>query len=147
MVGISTRSLSKRLWEKIDKRGNDECWPWTGATTFGGYGVIGLGRRKLLRSHRVVYIECNGPLDDMEDVRHSCDNPPCCNPRHLLKGTHKDNMMDKETRKRGNHPQKITEDQVNAIRNASGTVRDIANHFNVSIGYVSMVKNNKRRQG
>ena len=35
-----------------------------------------------------------------EVVRHACDNPPCCNPLHLLGGTHADNVADKVRRGR-----------------------------------------------
>ena len=31
---------------------------------------------------------------------HSCDNPICCNPKHLSKGTHKDNSDDKVRKNR-----------------------------------------------
>lgn len=36
-------------------------------------------------------------------VRHTCDNPGCCNPDHLLLGTHADNVSDKYERGRANH--------------------------------------------
>ena len=33
-------------------------------------------------------------------VRHTCDNPRCCNPAHLILGTDKDNTDDMLTRNR-----------------------------------------------
>lgn len=38
------------------------------------------------------------PLPDV--VRHSCDNPPCCNRRHLLAGSQLENMRDAVERDR-----------------------------------------------
>lgn len=26
------RPIEERFWEKVDKRGDDECWIWLGAT-------------------------------------------------------------------------------------------------------------------
>ncbi len=34
------------------------------------------------------------PVPDGLFVRHTCDNPPCCNPAHLLIGTAADNTHD-----------------------------------------------------
>ena len=34
------RTLAERFWEKVDKRGPDECWLWTAAKKDGGYGVM-----------------------------------------------------------------------------------------------------------
>lgn len=37
----------------------------------------------------------HGPIPARMLVLHSCDNPPCCNERHLFLGTYKDNEQDK----------------------------------------------------
>lgn len=67
----------------------------------------GYGRRmhkgKLVGSHRVVYCEFNNvPIESIKglEVRHTCDNPSCINPEHLLIGTHQDNQDDKVSRNR-----------------------------------------------
>jgi hypothetical protein len=54
-------------------------------------------------------------------VRHSCDNPPCCNPSHLLEGTQLDNMGDAASRGRTaqgsrNGMAKLCEEDVREIR-------------------------------
>jgi hypothetical protein len=35
-------------------------------------------------------------------VRHTCDNPACINPAHLVKGSQKENVSDMLQRQRGN---------------------------------------------
>ena len=70
----------------------DACWEWSGARNPKGYGVVGHeGRTR--RVHRLVFAEYNDGAEP-EVVRHTCDNPPCFNPRHLLPGTHADNVRD-----------------------------------------------------
>jgi hypothetical protein len=44
--------------------------------------------------HRVAYVLTYGAIPPNTLVLHSCDNPPCVNPRHLRLGTHWDNMED-----------------------------------------------------
>jgi hypothetical protein len=56
--------------------------------------------QKELSAHRVAYELFNGPAPEELLVRHSCDNPPCVRPDHLLLGTHRDNMEDRFTRDR-----------------------------------------------
>ena len=79
------------------------CWVYLGnILRAGGYGRIKLGGVNY-RAHRLAYAVANGMnIEDIGDVviRHSCDNPPCVNPAHLLPGTHTDNMRDKVERGR-----------------------------------------------
>ena len=73
------------------------CIIHPGAKTPGGYGVK-WHKGKTRLAHRVAYAVANG-LDwaDIEGVvlMHSCDNPPCINPKHLKPGTHQTNVADK----------------------------------------------------
>jgi hypothetical protein len=83
--------LTDRLWAKIEKRGPDECWPWTAATNAspnargGPYGKLGDQHpsRKTVLAHRVVYAEAVGPIPDGFQVDHLCGFSLCCNPAHL----------------------------------------------------------------
>lgn len=67
-----------------------------------GYGQVRRNGKTLL-AHRVAYSEHYGiSLSDMKGkvVRHTCDNPKCINPDHLLLGTQRENMQDKLLRGR-----------------------------------------------
>lgn len=110
------RDVMARLWEKIDVRGPDECWPWTGGTNHGGYGHLQehTGRRHL--AHRLVIAAL-----PTEVVMHSCDNPPCCNPAHLTISTQAQNMRDMVSKGRSLKGErhwnaKLTPAQVEAIK-------------------------------
>jgi hypothetical protein len=87
--------LPERLWPKIDKRGTDDCWPWTGSLTSKGYGQINEGGRygRRLAAHRVVYELVVGPIPEGHDIDHHCENKACCNPAHLEPVTRQDNML------------------------------------------------------
>ena len=67
-----------------------------------GYGQFGIGGRgKTQLAHRVAFDLSNKvKLRADEQVRHRCDNPPCCNPRHLLRGDNAKNVADREERGR-----------------------------------------------
>jgi hypothetical protein len=81
------RPLAERLWEKVDRRGPDECWPWTGWLQPNGYGTICRGGKGGPHAmvHRVAWELENGPIpsDEPMQVHHRCKNPACCNPAHL----------------------------------------------------------------
>jgi|SRR3990167_6387503 len=85
---------AETFWSKVDRSGGpNACWPWTGATTRGGYGNVGRGGR-YYRAHRMAWGLVNGPMPRDLHACHSCDNPPCCNPAHLFPGTNRENAED-----------------------------------------------------
>jgi hypothetical protein len=90
------RSLGERLaeigWDVTDRG----CWEWRGTRNEDGYGLFSA---KLLgfvnaRAHRVMYEYLAEPIPDGLILRHSCDNPPCCNPDHQIPGTMAQNSQD-----------------------------------------------------
>jgi len=127
------------FWTKVDKSaGPDACWPWTGAITTHRYGCVQFYRR-VLGAHKVAYLLAHGPVPDGLQIRHSCDNPPCCNPAHLSLGTRKDNAADKVAR--GRTPKTMTKfltvEQVREIRAARGRLSsgDIAKQYGITQSY------------
>jgi hypothetical protein len=102
-----TKSLEDRFWGNVDIRGEDECWPWKKQCNKKGYGNFYLnshdGGRRNARSNRVAYELTYGPLPEGLCACHTCDNPPCCNPKHLFAGTHLDNVIDKMLKGRASH--------------------------------------------
>ncbi len=104
-------SMECRFWSKVDKRGPDECWPWTGTKGHFGHGLFVLStsreNRVAANAHRVSYEMHSGvPLSQMMPKRddllvcHTCDNPPCVNPKHLYLGSHYTNQQDRKNRGR-----------------------------------------------
>ena len=67
----------------------DECWIWPGKKDPKGYcwtstrGVNGDTKKRTRAAHRVVYERLVGPIPACHDLHHVCENPPCCNPKHL----------------------------------------------------------------
>lgn len=71
------------------------CWEWTGGHNAYGYGIIMLpGTNLNTRAHRFSYERYKGPIPTGKIIMHTCDNPPCVNPEHLLIGTRGDNNRD-----------------------------------------------------
>ncbi len=76
------------------------CWGWKGSTFGFGYGRLSLaaieygGKMRPVGAHRFSWEHHNGPIPKGLFVLHTCDNPPCCNPRHLWLGTIQDNNLD-----------------------------------------------------
>ena len=141
-------SLVRRM-RKRSKLLENGCVLWTGHLTR-GYGYISFwnGERGLpLRSHRVAYALNAGLSPDFEGgvVMHTCDNPACVNPAHLVLGTQEENMKDKKAKGRNQSGSrctyaKLTESQVVAIRADKRFQYVIAEEYGLTQQTVSDIK-------
>jgi len=120
-------SIEFRFWRKVDQSGANGCWNWTGGTHKKGYGTLhkGDGDSRPVATHRLSYIMHTGDIPDGMYVMHTCDNPRCVNPAHLVLGTASDNVRDmwekgrakpKGVKGEAHLKAKITEDDVRMIR-------------------------------
>jgi hypothetical protein len=137
----------KDLTPYIQVAGPDDCWPWTGATDQDGYGRFNDdGVQK--RAHREM-LSRTGVLVEGLVVCHSCDNPPCCNPKHLFAGTHLDNMKDMARKGRAskqnqqgesNSAVQLTEVDVIAIRASDLNNKQLAAIYGVTHSNISAIR-------
>lgn len=87
-------SLECAIMPRIERRGVDECWPWTGGLT-NGYGAGTFHKKRYKVTRWLMERKLGRKLAREEFVCHSCDNPACCNLDHLWIGSPADNMRDK----------------------------------------------------
>jgi len=151
-----TESDIARFWEKVDKKGPDDCWLWTGSTA-SGYGQLKINRR-MVGTHRVSWELHNGPIPDGVYVLHDCpngDNPLCVNPSHLWLGSHQQNMDDMKNKGRCNGQKgeangmaKLSDAQIPKIfadRDTGMTQGQIGKKYGVSNQQISHILNGKQR--
>lgn len=135
--------------------GSDACWLWTGSRRGGGYGQFKVASYINTKANRVAYAVHYGVDPGSLNVLHSCDNPPCCNPRHLWLGTLAENSADMAAKGRwgGSEQQgdkngnaKLKSSQVVEIKRliASGkNNHEIARMFGVIHQTISSIKRGK----
>jgi hypothetical protein len=155
----------KSLWElyeeKFTKGGPDECWPWQEKSRDkDGYGIFSFrenGRGITRRATRWAWKRLYGSIPADQFVCHTCDNPPCQNPRHWFLGhpqANVDDMVAKGRHKPGMKPgeehirAKLTWDVVDEIRrlHASGqwTHQVLADRYGIARRTVTHIVNNER---
>lgn len=145
-------NLERRYWPKVShNKASNECWEWRAKATHPyGYGRMSAGRGVNLKAHQIAWALANGPIPDGAVVRHRCDNPPCCNPRHLEIGSQADNVNDARTRGRASQPprmagedhprHKLSSADVTAIREDHRSARLVANDYGVSTKTIYRVR-------
>lgn len=116
------------------------CMEWQRCLNSDGYPRAAIRGNSNGKVHREVYA-----LHTQEDIagkviRHTCDNPRCINPDHLISGTPADNVRDMDSRQRRGHS-KLTHDQVRAIRAIGDklTRKEIARMFGVDSRTISSI--------
>ena len=122
----------------------DSCWNYEGVIDAHGYGRIYYGD-KSYKAHKVSYMIFNGLINHDQIVRHTCDNPKCVNPKHLIIGTMYDNSIDSVKRNRQGH-QKLNTEAVKVIKwmlkykPEKGLAIKLAKLYNVTSANISMIK-------
>ena len=83
------------FWSKVDRYKEYECWPWNASKNRDGYGQFWIGDT-FTPSHRYAWeVSRKCKVPDGKIIMHLCDNPPCCNPNHLICGDALKNAHDK----------------------------------------------------
>jgi len=100
--------IDVRARAKFVERSPDECWPWLGPPSRGGYGIIGRSAPAVgsTLAHRVVYQMYRGPIPAGLALDHTCHNRDaacpggptcrhrlCVNPWHLEPATSAENTV------------------------------------------------------
>lgn len=89
--GIQVNTMDD-FWAKVDKRTEDDCWPWKQALFTNGYGRFKQNYQSV-RAHRIALEAVKGPAPVNKPLAlHECLMRHCCNPNHLYWGTHEENM-------------------------------------------------------
>ena len=144
------KSLEERLWALIVKAAPNECWLWIGGHLPKGYGTLRKwnGTKWISTyAHREVLIATVGePTDPSAHALHSCDNPACCNPKHLSWGTNSKNRREARDRLHNQGNQKLIPSQVEEIRSDSRKYQEIADAYLVHLSTVALIKQNRSWQ-
>jgi hypothetical protein len=102
---IHSPITAARLWSKVDvRKSENDCWEWQGSRTRGGYGRMKIKGKSYTVTRLAWEMYNNSNLGNLQAM-HTCDNPRCCNPKHIKAGTHQENMDDMAVkgRARGKH--------------------------------------------
>lgn len=143
---IKPNTQAEWLFKAIPSCNPVDCleWPFQRELTHLPYGKV-RWNGQYVAAHRLAFFFANGHWPTPQG-RHTCDNPPCCNPHHIQEGTHLQNMNDRTVRGRGanNFPENqageanarsiLTDAKVRAIRSEyiPGNSRFLANKYGVS---------------
>lgn len=113
------KTVEEYFWRGFSCGEPNDCWLWTEYRTTANYGRF-TTKGETYHAHILSYEIFNGPNPEGLFVCHSCDNPPCVNPRHLFLGTHVINMND--CTKKGRRKHRFTDEEVREIRSLYPTL-------------------------
>jgi hypothetical protein len=124
------------------------CLEWQRARTSAGYGHF-YAQGQHFYAHTVML---KAPLEPGEETCHTCDNPPCCDPKHVFAGTRKVNVRDAVAKGRlntsglsKNGPYirgkgTLTPEQISEIRTTVGSTAELARRFGVSASAITKAR-------
>jgi hypothetical protein len=138
----------ERFWARVDVRGPDECWPWTGSSLRDGYGLVSNGRGgRRQTATRAMLKNFGFVLPDDKRACHHCDNPICVNPIHLFIGSERANQIDRVLKGRCGSP--IPDSVVLEIRSrcaAGESKQQVADSLGLQCDYVRAIARGAKRK-
>lgn len=126
------------------------CLEWIKSRDKDGYGKLSVNRVDC-RTHRLSWEQINGPIPTGRMILHTCDNPPCIDPSHLVLGDARGNASDRVDRSRFNYSSgrynrvKLTPAMAREVRVMSrrgDSRRSISEKFGVGVYQISRIVNN-----
>lgn len=141
---VLTPKQIKQFWAMVGKsRTEGDCWTWRGDRSEDGHGIFRAeyeaGTASPLWAHRVAYsLSSLIQVPEGQCVRHTCGLACCCNPAHLITGTHKDNYRDHLEHKA--QAAKLTDEERQIIAASKARVPHLARRFGVTNGIVWAIK-------
>lgn len=136
------------FWQQFsDPDPKTDCIEWQRGKNNRGYGAVVCNKRQIL-THRVAYELTHGPIPKGKHILHTCDNPPCGEPTHLVLGNAAKNRRHSDERGRSARGEdhgraKLTEIDVRLIRQtyALGDVTQVqlAECFGVTKSNINLI--------
>lgn len=141
-----THFLMARFFSSVVRDEQTNCWNFIHNKDRDGYGGFRWGTLRLV-AHRFLNQYCFGLIPQEKQCLHVCDNPSCVSPFHIKRGTHYDNILDRNIKLRGHS--KLTPTDVLEIRkqleyNIRRTQRKLAIKYNVTESVISRIKSGIR---
>lgn len=150
---IPAEVRATEFWMLVDRSYWEGCWPWMGRyVNKDGYGEFFDGER-MVGAHELALRYSTGEIRHPDlDTCHSCNNPLCCNPRHLRYDTRQSNVDDmtsagRQARGERNGHAKLTGADVVLIRERAergATGKALADQYGVQPSAITMILTGKR---
>ena len=118
---------------------DDDCWVTDLAPSGRYVRMYGENGDHRIYLHRLMWEAHNAePIPEDMVVRHTCDNPLCCNPNHLVVGTMKDNVDDMF--ERGRNPDRVvySRERMQELREQGLSLRQIADELGCNASTVCL---------
>ena len=123
---------------------NSGCWNIESGAHLHKNGYWYIGKQG---AHREFYRYYKGEIKPGAVIRHTCDNPRCVNPTHLVQGSNKDNTQDMIERDRvcrdGLNP-KLLEAEIIEIFKSNESSYALADKYNVTDTHIRRIKRGDR---